>query len=152
MNRSAFALFGLLLLAGCHETRKIPRPDPNWMPLGGTSGSVTLLDTARIGEEGTARLVWIRIDSVAPDSAGDPVIVPGARRESLHRVRCAELTVDDLQLGPVNNRGVPGPTDVLTVRSGIPFAQHPLGPRVFPSACNAIGIAGTLRAEENRKE
>lgn len=149
MNRSVFALGALLLLAGCKEKRMIPRPDPNWMPLGGTLGSVTSLDTSRIGREGDARLVWIRIDSIRPDSAGDPVLVPGARRESLHRIRCAALTVEDLRI-PAQGGRVPGPTDLVPV-GRYDFAQHPYGSRTFPTVCGALGVVANIRAAEQEK-
>jgi len=151
MTRSVLTLAALFLLAGCAEKRRIPRPDPDWMPVGGTESWVTSVDTAHIGEEGSARVVRLRMDSVTTDAEGEPVLVRGARRESLHRVRCADRTVDDLRIGPDDNRGLPGPTDLVVLRGGIRFAEHPYGPGVFPATCNAIGTAGVIRANEQKQ-
>lgn len=146
MKRSAPLLCALVLLSAC-ETRMIPRPDPGWMPLGGTQTSMIALDTTRIGQEADARLVWLRLDSMTTNAEGDPVTVPSARRESLHRVRCGALTVADLRIGSDQPRDVPGPGGRDTVDSVRAFASHPYGPEVFPTVCNAVGLVLSRRAE-----
>jgi hypothetical protein len=148
MKIRTLAAAALLLVSGC-KTREIPRPEPNWMPLGGTRGTITLLDTTRIGVEGDARLVWVRMDSVQMDAREKPVLVPGARRESLHRVRCGVRTIDDLRLSPPGSNRVPGPTDILVVQGNRPFAQHPYGERVFSTVCAALSRVGHLRPKDD---
>lgn len=113
------------------------------MPLGGSADEVTSLDTSRIGREGTDRTVWLRRDSLRRDPEGRRAIVPGTARETLHRIRCGARTVDDLEVRPERQRGLPGPTDVLTTRRERPFADHPYGAKVFPTVCTAIGQIGT---------
>jgi hypothetical protein len=137
----------LLLLVGC-KTREIPRPEPNWMPIGGTHGTVTLLDTVRVGVEGDARLVWLRLDSLKYDAEQKPSLVPGARLETLHRVRCGPQTVDDLRLSPQGSSRVPGPTDLLVLEANRPFARHPYGERVFPTVCAALGRLTRLKPKD----
>jgi hypothetical protein len=144
MRSGSIVCTALLMLSGGCRFREIPRPEPNWMPLGGTHGTVTLLDTTRIGVEGDARLVWLRLDSLRAGPGGKPTLVPGARRESLHRVRCGALTVDDLQLTPQGSRLVPAPTDLIVTRGGQRFDQHPYGPQIFPTVCAALSRVGHL--------
>jgi hypothetical protein len=147
MNHRLLAALPLILLAAC-SSRKIPRPDPGWMAIGGTRGSLMQMDTTRIGLENDARLIWLRIDSVRISESGNPVRIPGHRRETLHRVRCASQTVDDVALSPQGGR-VPGPTDILVQAANTPFKQHRYGERVFPTVCNSLGAVGSLKKSDD---
>jgi hypothetical protein len=149
MKPVILVLAAVALLGGC-KTRKIPRPDPNWMPLGGRQGRIVALDTAHIGVEGDARLLWLRSDSVDATDEDNPVLLAAERRQTLHRVRCGARTVDDVQLSPQGSSRVPGPTDILTVRRDIAFADHPFGPKVFPTACAALGVVAQIRESEKK--
>ena len=139
MNRYLSRALPLLLLsAAACKTREIPRPEAPWMPLGGKAALITLLDTSRIVHEGNARLVRLRVDSIATGPGGNPVFVTSARRESAHRVHCATRTVDDLPL----------PGQATTPTQGVAFEGHPYGPRVFPSVCSAMAVVARVRAAE----
>ena len=146
--RPLVPLFLLLAAAACAK-RMIPRPDPGWMPLGGSDHSIALLDTTSVRPDGNARLVRIRIDSIMTNADGDPVVIPSARRESVHRVRCADLQVQDLS--PTPPRGVPSP-DAAIAGSAIAFDRHPLGDELFPTVCRTLGTVATIRAAEKEKE
>lgn len=145
MKRTLILLLALPLVAGC-RTRTIPKPDAPWMAIGGTHHSLMLLDTSRIVPEGDARVVHLRIDSVAPGRDSLPVVVPSARRETVHRVRCATRTVDDLWTTPAGR--APGPTDVVTTAKDVPFDRHPYGPQVFPTVCGSFVLVARARAAE----
>lgn len=118
-----------LTLAACGPKRTIPAPEAPWMPLGGTSRTLTLLDSADIRAEGARRVVRLRFDSLAATPEGDPVVVPGARREARYRVECGARRVQS--------------ADAAADTSWSTFDRHPLGPRVFPAVCNALGVIAT---------
>jgi len=118
--------FLLLLLGGC-KASDIPRSPAPWITLGAGNGVVTSLDTARIVAERNTRVVWIRQTQVVRDSAAGPVRAT-SHKESRHRVDCGARTVTDLDAGPTR-----------------PFKEHPYGPRVFATVCNAIGNLATKR-------
>lgn len=105
----------VLALAGC-KAPDVPRSPAPWITLGASKDIVTSMDTSRIVAERNTRVVWIRQTEAA------------ARKESRHRVDCGARTVTDLDAGPTR-----------------PFKDHPYGPRVFATVCNAIGNLATKR-------
>ncbi|HEX8362476.1 MAG TPA: hypothetical protein VF613_20315 [Longimicrobium sp.] len=127
MKASLFATAVLALaLAGC-KAPDVPRSSAPWITLGAGKGVVTSLDTSRIVAERTTRVVWIRQTQVVRDSAAGPARAT-SHKESRHRVDCGARTVTDLDAGPTR-----------------PFKDHPHGPRVFATVCNAIGNLATKR-------
>jgi hypothetical protein len=115
----------LLALAAC-KAKEIPRSPAPWMTIGASRLTVTAMDTSRIGKEGSARLVWLRVETKPDTAAGQPA-APPKRVESHHRINCGTRVVEDL-----------GPAGAPAARH--PFDGHPLGKRVFPTVCNAIGL------------
>ncbi|HYW08230.1 MAG TPA: hypothetical protein VE913_14805 [Longimicrobium sp.] len=118
------AIVPLLVLAACKA--EIPRSPAPWMTIGASRLTVTAMDTSRIGKAGSARLVWLRIETKPDTAAGQPA-APPKRVESHHRIDCGARVVEDL-----------GPAGAPAARH--PFDTHPHGKRVFPTVCNAIGL------------
>ncbi|HEX8431646.1 MAG TPA: hypothetical protein VF625_10170 [Longimicrobium sp.] len=119
------AIVPLLVLGAC-KAREIPRSTAPWMTIGASRHTVTALDTSRIGKAGSSRLVWLRVETHPDTAAGQPA-APPKHEDSHHRIDCGARVVEDL-----------GPTDAPAARH--PFDTHPLGKRVFPTVCNAIGV------------
>ncbi|CAA9351210.1 MAG: hypothetical protein AVDCRST_MAG68-3701 [uncultured Gemmatimonadetes bacterium] len=116
----------VLVLGGC-KASDIPRSPAPWITLGASKDIVTSLDTSRIVAERTTRVVWVRQTHAVRDSAGAPA-KSTSQKESRHRVDCGARTVTDLDAGPTR-----------------PFKEHPYGPRVFATVCNALGNLATKR-------
>ncbi len=116
----------VLVLAGC-KAPDVPRSPAPWITLGAGNGVVTSLDTSRIVAERNTRVVWIRQTQVVRDSAAGPARAT-SHSETRHRINCGARTVTDLDSGPTR-----------------PFKDHPYGPRVFATVCNAIGNLATKR-------
>jgi hypothetical protein len=88
----------ILALSGCGSdvTPEGLAPAP-WFTIGKGPVGYTSLDTSRIQSDGQRRIVWVRTDFLAPDSAPK---VPGAAvdaRESRHVLECGIRRVTDLE-------------------------------------------------------
>lgn len=120
LYKLGIALFVSLLALGACKAPDIPRSDPPWITLGASNAVVTSLDTSRIGVEPAARVVWLR--QTREDTPGEI-----RHTQSRHRVNCGTQVVTDLE----GEGATPGTTR--------PFKEHPYGPRVFATVCNALG-------------
>lgn len=126
-------------------------PDPGtyapapWLTIGKGPAGYTALDTARIEVDGSGRVVWLRTDYLAADSAPK---VPGtmvAVRETRHRVECGARTVGDLETVLRDDAEKPVRQDPAPGAAPRPFDAHPYGKKVFPTVCNAISMAAEHR-------
>ena len=121
-------------------------PPAPWFTIGGGPVGYTSLDSSRIQSDGPRRIVWVRMDFLAPDSAPR---VPGAvvkARETRHVLDCGARRVTDLETILRDSTGKPlgGSTTGGVART---FEAHPYGPRMFPTVCNAISITATHREQ-----
>ena len=123
--RSALLLGVLCVAAGC-KAKPIPRSTAPWMTIGASKLTVTALDTSRIAKGASTRTVWLRVETHADTTGGKPA-TPPTQVVTHHRVDCGTRVVEDLD-----------PAGAPSARH--PFDGHPLGKRVFPTVCNAIGI------------
>ncbi len=137
----------LLVLPACGSdvTPEGLAPAP-WFTIGKGPVGYTSLDTSRIQSEGARRIVWVRTDFLAPDSAPK---VPGAAvkaRETRHVLECGTRRVTDLETILRDTVGKPlgGSTTGGIART---FEAHPYGPRMFPTVCNAISITARHRKQ-----
>lgn len=118
-----------------------------WFTIGKGPAGYTALDTSRIVPDGPRRIVWLRTDYLAADSAPK---VPGAAvkvRETRHRLDCGARTVGDMET--ILRDSLEKPLGQVPAASGAarPFASHPYGAKVFPTVCNAISIAARHRKQ-----
>ena len=137
----------LLVLPACGSdvTPEGLAPAP-WFTIGKGPVGYTALDTSRIQSEGSRRVVWVRTEFLAPDSAPK---VPGAAvkaRETRHALECGTRRVTDLETILRDSMGKPIGTSPA---GGVarPFEAHPYGPKMFPTVCNAISITARHRKQ-----
>lgn len=134
-----------LTACGSDVTPQGVAPAP-WFTIGKGPAGYTAMDTSRIESDGSQRIVWLRTDYPAADSAPK---VPGAAvkvRESRHRLDCGARNVTDLETILRDSVGKPvGGSN--TGGAARPFDTHPYGARMFPTACNAISVAARHRQQ-----
>ena len=121
-------------------------PPAPWFTIGKGPVGYTALDTSRIQSDGPRRIVWVRTEFLAPDSAPR---VPGAvvkARETHHVLDCGARRVTDLETILRDSTGKPL---AESSAGGVArtFEAHPYGPRMFPTVCNAISITATHREQ-----
>jgi hypothetical protein len=117
-----------------------------WFTIGKGPVGYTSLDTTRIQSDGPRRIVWVRTDFLAPDSAPK---VPGAAvkaRETRHTLDCGARRVTDLETILRDSAGTPVGGSVA---GGVArtFEAHPYGRKMFPTVCNAISITARHRQQ-----
>lgn len=137
----------MLILSACGSdvTPEGLAPAP-WFTIGKGPVGYTSLDTSRIQSDGSRRIVWVRTDFLAPDSAPK---VPGAvvkARETHHVLDCGARRVTDLET--ILRNSVDKPLAESSA-GGAPraFETHPYGPKMFPTVCNAISITARHRQQ-----
>lgn len=140
------ALLSLAVLAGCQRENAPLRAPAPWFTIGRGPAGYTSVDTSRIVAEGPRRLVWVRTDYLAPDSA--PKVPGGIVRtaEVRHRLDCGARTTGEMETILRDSAGarVGGSQAPAEPR---PFDAHPGGAKIFPFVCNAISIAARHRAQ-----
>lgn len=127
-------ILAALPISACAAQDAAPA-DGSWMPLGRGPGALVLLDTSRIGREGTARLVWLRFDSQQPSPVPGQPGKTYTRMEVRQRIDCATRKVRDLAMVLKDS------TDAVVNETLDPatrwntFDTHPLGSTVLPTLC-----------------
>jgi hypothetical protein len=122
-----------------------PRATAPWMTIGRSTQVYTSLDTSRIVSEGSKRVVWVRTDSLVLDTVAANGTGTVLTRESQHRVDCGTAKVQDMAVIQRDGAGRLTGGTPAPVGGERAFASHPFGQRVFPTVCEAIGVAARNR-------
>lgn len=149
--RALLIVLAAAALAACGGSRSPmpPRAAAPWMTIGRATSTYSSVDTSRIVIEGNRRVVWVRADSLAVDTAA-PVAGTGTVhiRETQHRVDCGARTVEDLATIVRDGSGRQTGASATPAAPPRAFASHPFGTRFFPTVCEAISVTARNRERE----